>query len=443
MPNAFDTTYQPLDPRTPGYVPETGLGEKISSIWALTNSEYLGRSAADAWTDKLKERRLKIQELTGEKVDLITPMTRNLMGPDPTLGFPVYEEPREDFRLANGMSIREFAAKNDAVFSDDEIWELIENEKKEIRDNAADVSRRASGFTNVTGTLIGGFAASLRDPAILLSMTLGAGVSTSLIRTALLEGGIAGAAELVIQPNIIRFQRGLGQDVGLTDAAKNIAFVAGAAAIFGGTLKGVTLLPPVRRWLHPATRQSDELLTKLAQADVEMSPEVQLAFRFLDEHNEIVSRNPFPINDPASAPNHAHMIGRTTEAFDEYRSADYTDTLNHRTLGEMNPDMVADANTVKAFEKFRQQRFPFVDEFDNQYKELQLAVASGDPILKDQANLAFRDAQKLDVDIPTIELVGDEFKIVGSRKSKEILREALEDEKAATRLKVCQLGGGS
>ena len=83
MGSAFDNTYTSIDPRTPGYEPEAGLGEVISAQFAFFNSEYLGRSEADAWVDNLKERRLLIEELIGEKVDTLTPMMQELMGADP------------------------------------------------------------------------------------------------------------------------------------------------------------------------------------------------------------------------------------------------------------------------------------------------------------------------------------------------------------------------
>lgn len=442
MASAFDSTYTRIDPRTPGYVPETTLGESISAQWALWNSEYLGRSAADAWTNKRRERRLAINKILpeNEQVDTLTPLSRNIFGPHPTMSYPIHEEPQDDFILSNGQTIAQFATENDGIMSDDELWQQIVADKNAVKDRANDVASRASGFTNILGSLIGGFGASLRDPAILMTLAFGASTSASVLRVALIEAGIGGVSEALVQPNIISFQQGLGRDVTAVDAVKNIAFVSVAAGIFGGTLRGVALMSPLRRWKHPYTKDTDALLERMALR--EMNPEEQLAFRFLDQHNEIVSRNPFDVTDPTSARVHGDALGLTMEALDNYKTADYNSVLFGRDAARtINPDMVADQATKDAFESFKkQEKFAFGPDFDNEMRELELITAAGDPELKQQADIAFREANTIDIDVPTLEQVGDEISITGSRKSKELLREALEDEKAATRLKACQLG---
>lgn len=119
--------------------------------------------------------------------------------------------------------------------------ELEDDAKREASlaiQTAAEKRAGASGFSSVTGTLAGGFAASIFDPINLATLPLGASAAHGIVKTMLLEAGANVLAEGLSAPAIASWQKEIGEEYGLEDFAMNAASAALFGAGFSGILKG-------------------------------------------------------------------------------------------------------------------------------------------------------------------------------------------------------------
>lgn len=121
-----------------------------------------------------------------------------------------------------------------------EVQEEIRIEAERRLERLADVSRRASGASQVS-LLAGSFGAVALDPINVLSYPLSAARGASLLARAMTEAGINVAAETAIQPFVYSYRNELGLDYSVADAMRNIGFAGAAGAGFVGgaaALKG-------------------------------------------------------------------------------------------------------------------------------------------------------------------------------------------------------------
>lgn len=109
---------------------------------------------------------------------------------------------------------------------------------REAAERFADVSQRST-----TGGTIGGFLGqvygALHDPAIQLTMPFGAGLGSTVLRTALIEAGIAGGTEAVIQPFIQDYREKAGLPHGADIALANVLTATLAGGAFGGGIRAL------------------------------------------------------------------------------------------------------------------------------------------------------------------------------------------------------------
>lgn len=111
-----------------------------------------------------------------------------------------------------------------------QIKEIVKEKAKaaaEIHAKAvAGASDSAALFGQVGAGLVSGFA----DPLNLMTIPLGAGMASSIFRTALIEAGINAGAEVVAYPFVKKWQQDLGQEYGQDDLIMGM----GISALFGG-----------------------------------------------------------------------------------------------------------------------------------------------------------------------------------------------------------------
>lgn len=159
-----------------------------------------------------------------------------------------------------------------------------------------DVAARG-GFTGLVGQFVGGAAAVVTDPPVLASMLVGAPAASGILRTALIEAGIAVTVETAIQPSIQRFRAEAGLPAGVAEAFKNIAFAGLAGGTFAAGVKatvvgGRALLGSMRE----VSRVADA-----ARLDAE---------RFLEREVSLQEETPFDIALPVARREHVDRMSR-------------------------------------------------------------------------------------------------------------------------------------
>ncbi len=89
------------------------------------------------------------------------------------------------------------------------------------------------------GDLAGTMAAVMTDPVNIASMAAGAPAAAGILRTALIEAGIAAASETAIQAIVAPQKKALGLEVSLGESAANVALAAAGGGILGGSVKAL------------------------------------------------------------------------------------------------------------------------------------------------------------------------------------------------------------
>jgi hypothetical protein len=99
-----------------------------------------------------------------------------------------------------------------------------------------DFAARASGLASLGG-IAGEISAVVTDPVIAASMLLAAPAATGVLSGAIIEAGIAGGAEAIVQPAIQKFRAEAGLEAGFGKGIENVAVAATAAAGFYGAFR--------------------------------------------------------------------------------------------------------------------------------------------------------------------------------------------------------------
>lgn len=112
----------------------------------------------------------------------------------------------------------------------------IANER--LADAASIAARRRGGWEAAAG--LGGEAAGyMTDPANIAGLAFGAPLAAGILRTALIEGGIAAVTQAGVEVINDPYRRELGQPAGLDRALGNIALTGAGGAVLGGGVKGL------------------------------------------------------------------------------------------------------------------------------------------------------------------------------------------------------------
>lgn len=121
--------------------------------------------------------------------------------------------------------------------------EYLENEVKrragEARENSVTLSNRSSSWGSAIGGFLGTAAGAMSDPINAQSMLVGAGPAMGILKTALVEGGIALGSETAIQATTYNFKQSVDPEFGVKDALYEIGAAGAGGAILGGGIKGI------------------------------------------------------------------------------------------------------------------------------------------------------------------------------------------------------------
>jgi hypothetical protein len=217
--------------------PNTGFADnRAASLEAfrMTNqtcSEFF--MFADAYGRRIAE----IERRTGKK--LSNPM------------FAVREDPGQmDFtpqapaRFSKSVQIGEFEDQVEELRKEHPDIPGYQDMVKDMQERAKGAEARAIDFSDratfigKVGALMGDMQGAIEDPAVLMTLPFGASAASGILRTAVVEGLIAGGTEILIQPQIQKFREELGLDAGFAQGAANVLAATGGGALFGGAVKG-------------------------------------------------------------------------------------------------------------------------------------------------------------------------------------------------------------
>lgn len=102
------------------------------------------------------------------------------------------------------------------------------------------IAMRATGMGEF-GQFVGAAGGAITDPVVMATLPLGAASSAGLLRTAMIEAGVAGGTEAALQPGVQAFRKEVGVKSGLEEGISNVVVAAGAGGAFGFAFKGAAI----------------------------------------------------------------------------------------------------------------------------------------------------------------------------------------------------------
>lgn len=122
---------------------------------------------------------------------------------------------------------------------DDGLQQEAMDRARQSRERAALTRERSTSWGSFWGDLAGSMGGALTDPINVSSMAFGAGWSSGILRTALIEAGIVGASQTAIEIGTWGYKRQVDPTWGAGDAAANIVTAGAAGGAFGAGIKTV------------------------------------------------------------------------------------------------------------------------------------------------------------------------------------------------------------
>src|SRR5438034_8940188 len=224
-PGVFDGSYESAiseAAKYPAERPPAGIGESFVSSFGQTLREDVAGVSQGIFESKLSqkqaERNALIEKVTGQPFTL-SPTYPAPQAPD----FP-FTPPNID-ALRYSKAINELSAAHPEIKNDDELRRELITEYRRKREEAGRVSEASHGLAAV-GEFAGSAAASQLNPAYLAILPFGASVSAGIVKTALTNAGIVGAAEALSQPFTYRFKQQIESPYTAGEAVTNVAAAA-------------------------------------------------------------------------------------------------------------------------------------------------------------------------------------------------------------------------
>lgn len=129
---------------------------------------------------------------------------------------------------------------SDLVFPDEQYLEkeTIRRAQEAIAPSEK-LGRVSTSWSSTIGGFLGTAAGAMQDPINAMSMAFGAGAAQGILRTALIEGGIALGSETAIQTINYDFRKKVEPNYSVKDAVYEISAAGAGGAILGGGIKGI------------------------------------------------------------------------------------------------------------------------------------------------------------------------------------------------------------
>lgn len=144
---------------------------------------------------------------------------------------------------------------------------------QETANMSTEEMQEAEFYTNSnwggTAGFLGGAGASFEDPFMLSTMFMGAPFGSTVLKTVGIEMAIGAGSEAVLQPAIMSWQKELGQEYGLGDAASAVAMSAALSGLIVAPVAAATRKGAVRQMKEMELQNELELNTYLGDAEVD------------------------------------------------------------------------------------------------------------------------------------------------------------------------------
>lgn len=250
-----------------------GYSENFDAAWEDTERSQNLVSARDGIYDAYDRYVKDIEEKTGEKlfnpVGVWQPGGRR----DEVLA-------KHEGRLFERLADIKKRFPDIELRTPESIREEVAKERAAARKSRANVGERSTGFAAGLGNFLGEAGATIVDPPVLMSMFAGAPLASGILRTALIEAGIAGAVEIPIQIAVQNDRRQFGEQPSFDEGVSNVLAATAGGAIFGGGMRAAFV---GTRKLIETARASEAVLPRQARD----------ALNFLSRKQEMEDDNPF------------------------------------------------------------------------------------------------------------------------------------------------------
>lgn len=242
-----------------GFFEGVGLSERANTLNRNFNSSSMATREATKARDELFEK------LSGESVTTLY---------DPTL---VFRESLEDGWYKHKDRIGPITQKkideeilkrrkSDPRFNDVKTWDEVQADaRNRARLSQQEYDRRfdnTDGLMKYLSAFTGNAISMMKDPVQVMSMGFGAGAASGILRTAAIEFGIGAATELAIQPEVMRWQKEVGNKYGIDQALLSVITAGLGAGAIGGTFKAAS-----RSFAKVSEVQFSKVLDKVSQIE--------------------------------------------------------------------------------------------------------------------------------------------------------------------------------
>lgn len=130
--------------------------------------------------------------------------------------------------------------ESDLEFPENDYFEQeAQRRAGESRSASELLASESTSWSSTLGGFAGTMAGALTDPINIVSLAVGAGAASGIVRTALIEAGIGAASETVIQGITYDFKKKVDPDFGVADAGYEVAAAGAGGALFGGGVKAI------------------------------------------------------------------------------------------------------------------------------------------------------------------------------------------------------------
>lgn len=123
--------------------------------------------------------------------------------------------------------------------TDEQRQQTAVEKAQQARGEVARLDARPGTFASGAGGIAGGIVGAMTDPLNIASMFMGAGAASGILRTALVEGGLAAGSQAVIEAGTAPFKQQVDPKWGVGDAVESVAMAGAGGAIIGGGVKGI------------------------------------------------------------------------------------------------------------------------------------------------------------------------------------------------------------
>lgn len=294
----------------PAFAPPATIGDRAAIDWrtfrdqSMVDSDVVAvEGAYDRYVDEL-------EGLTGQR--LSTPSQR-LTEKGGSQRF--VKRSRADAYLQE-QAQKEFDADIDRLAQQypelpvkklEDVWREVGIERAEQRRKQAEITSRTIDAPVTAAGFGATAAAAMTEPLVISSMAFGAPFSAGILRTALIEGGIAAGTEVPIQMMVQAKRQKFGEEASLSEAMTAILAAGAGGFLFGGLVRGAMQAPGgVRALLQRSRELPDNLRTS----------EVRSAEAYLERVIEAEEATPF-VDTPQARAAHDERMTASARALEE------------------------------------------------------------------------------------------------------------------------------